>query len=180
MKYTVHIGNTPIVLEHENLPSNIDIDAMTTVDTSNLFGEAVTVSAAANRIGVMKAEIESQLAIAKLDLKIYEGKFRAKLRKEAAENGNYFTLRVDNSDVKVKATEKALETAFETEKQWIELKKVYIKKERDLNALDSLYWSIQNKSRTINNIVGGTTPEEFVSELVEGRINGILISKKKK
>lgn len=178
MRYTIHIGNKPIILEHDNLDSTINIDDLTTVDTSNLFGEAVTVSAAANRIGLLRSEVESNMALAKLELKIFEANFRSRLRKQAAENSGFFNLVVDEEEVKVKLTEKALESSFENDSKWVALQKDYIKAEKDFNALSALYWAIQNKSRTINNVVGGTTPEDFVSELVEGKVNGILIKKK--
>jgi len=43
--------------------------------------------------------------------------------------------------------------------------------------LSSLYWAIQDKSRKLNSLVNGTTPEEFISEMVAGKVNGILIEK---
>lgn len=180
MKYTVHIGTEPIVLEHDDLSRSINVDDLTSIDTSNIFGEAVTISAAVNRIGLLKAELGKRLAEDKLECKLYEGNFRNRLRREAANSGGTFSLRVDNDSVKVKITEKALETCFETDPEWIKLKKAFITTERNFNALDSLYWACQDKSRKLNSLVNGTTPEEFVEGMIEGRVNGILISKKKK
>ena len=45
--------------------------------------------------------------------------------------------------------------------------------------LDSLYWACQDKSRKLNGLVNGTTPQEFVEGMIEGKVNGILIKKKK-
>ena len=178
MKYTIHIGNKPITLQHDNFSEVLNVDDLTTVNTSNLFGEAVTINASANRIGLLRSEVESLLALKKLELKIFEGEFRAKLRKQAAENSGKFKIRVGNNDVEVKATEKALETAFETDTDWIELKKSYIKVEKEFNAISSLYWAVQNKARTLNTIISGTTPEDFIGGVVEGVVNGILVKKK--
>lgn len=178
MKYTIWQGDRPIILEHDNIEDTIDVDALTTIDTSNIFGEAVTISAATNRIGLLKAELESNFATIKLELKIFEGNFRGKLRKKAAENSGFFTLLIDDDEVKIKATEKALEYAHETDENWIKLKKDLIKTEKQLNQLGALYWAVQDKSRKLNGLVSGTTPEEFVAELIEGKINGILITKK--
>lgn len=178
MQYTIHVGTTPIILEHDNLDSTINVDDLTKIDTSNIFGEAVTISAAVNRIGLLKAEVEGLMAETKLEYKIYEGNFKSKLRKEAANNSGYYTMRVGNEDVKVKLTEKALETCFETDEKWIELKQKFIKAEKNFNALSSLYWACQDKSRKLNGLVNGTTPEEFVEGMIEGKVNGILIKKK--
>lgn len=177
MKYTIHIGNKPIILEHGNLDGIINVDDLTTINTSNIYGEAVTISAAVNRIGLLKAEVEGLMAETKLEYKIYEGKFKAKLRKQAVNNSGFYTMRVDNEDVKVKLTEKSLDTSFEIDEGWIKLKRKFIKAEKNFNALSSLYWACQDKSRKLNGLISGTTPKEFVAGMIEGKINGILIKK---
>ena len=83
MQYTIHVGDTPITLEHDNLDSTINVDDLTIIDTSNIFGEAVTISAAVNRIGLLKSEVEARMSETKLSYKIYEGEFKAKLRRQA-------------------------------------------------------------------------------------------------
>lgn len=176
MKYTIHVGDKPIILEHDDLESTINVDDLTKINPSNIFGEAVTISAAVNRIGLLKSEVEGIMAETKLEYKIYEGTFKSKLRKQAASTG-FYLVRVDNEDVRVKLSETSLASSFETDERWIELKKKSITAEKNFNALSSLYWSAQDKSRKLNSLVHGVTPEEFVAELIEGKINGILVKK---
>ena len=178
MKYTIHIGTEPITLEHASLDRTIDVDDLTTIDTGNIFGEHTTISAVVARIGLIKAEVEALMTKAKMNYKIYEGEYKAKLRKEAANNGGKYTIRVDNQDVEVKLTQGALDQSFETDPKWIELKSTFIQAEKNFNQLDVLYWACQDKSRKLNGLVNGTTPEEYVEGLVEGKVNGILIKKK--
>lgn len=177
MKYPVRIGDQTITLEHDDFDNHINVDAMTTIDTGNLFGEAVTISAVANRIGMLKSACESNMNSSKLELKIFEGRFRSKLRKEASKNAGFYTTDVDGEAVKVKITEKGLETAHQDSPEWIRLSKQFIEDERAFNNLSSLLWSIQDKARKLNTLVSGTTPHEFINGLVEGKINGILIKK---
>ncbi len=177
MEYKINVGGQEITLYHDNMDSSINVDDLTKIDVGNIYGDAVTISAAVNRIGLIKAEVEALVGETKLEYKIYEGQFKAKLRKQAANNGGFYTIRIDNDDVKIKATEKALETSFETDERWIELKKAFITAEKNFNSLSSLYWACQDKSRKLNTLVNGVTPNEFVSEMLEGKINGILIQK---
>jgi len=177
MEYKINVGGQEITLYHDNMDSSINVDDLTKIDVGNIYGDAVTISAAVNRIGLIKAEVEALVGETKLEYKIYEGQFKAKLRKQAANNGGFYTIRIGNEDVKIKATEKALETSFETDDRWIELKKAFITAEKNFNSLSSLYWACQDKSRKLNTLVNGVTPSEFVSEMIEGKINGILIQK---
>lgn len=177
MKYTIHIGDNPIILEHDDLDRTINIDDLTIIDSSNLFGEHTTMSAAVARIGLLKSEVEAKMAEAKLEYKLYEGTFKSELRKQASKNSNKYIVRVGNEDVEVKLTETGLSTSFETDARWIELKRAYITAEKNFNALDVLYWACQDKSRKLNGLVNGTTPDEYIAGLVSGKINGILIKK---
>jgi hypothetical protein len=153
MKYTIHIGNKPIVLEHGDFDDHINVDDLTKIDTSNLFGEAVTISAAANRVGLLKAEVGALMAESKLEYKLYEGNFKADLRRQAASNSGFYMMRVENEDVKVKLSETGLATCFETDAKWLELKRKFITAEKNFNALESLYWATQDKSRKLNGLV---------------------------
>ncbi len=177
MKYEIFIGDRKVTLEHGNLDSSVNIDELTTIDSSNIFGEHTTISAAVARIGLLKTEVEARMAEAKMAYRLYEGNFKAKLRKQASKNGNKFTIRVDNEDVEVKLTESALSSSFETDKDWLQLKRDFIQAEKNFNSLDVLYWACQDKSRKLNGLVNGTTPEEYISGMVSGKVNGILIKK---
>ena len=162
MKYLIHIGDSPIELEHGNLESTINVDELTTIDTGNIFGEHVTIAAAVNRIGLLKSEIQAKMSLCRLEEKIYVGKYRAERRRDAANDSGFFKIRVDN----------------EIDKEYIRLRTEFIQAEKNFNALDSLYWACQDKSRKLNGLISGTTPEDFIEGLVEGKVNGILINKK--
>jgi len=177
MEYKIRVGEQEITLYHDNMDASINVDELTRIDVGNIFGDAVTISAAVNRIGLIKAEVEALMSETKLDYKIYEGGFKAKLRKQAANNSGFYTVRIGNEDVKIKATEKALETCFETDEEWIRLRKLHIQAEKNFNSLSSLYWACQDKSRKLNSLVNGVTPTEFVEQMIEGKINGILLKK---
>jgi len=178
MKYTINVGNIPIELQHDDFESVINVDDLTKIDTSNIFGEAVTADASANRIGLMQAELDSQLADLHLDRKILQGQIKEKLRAQASADKGLYTIIVGGKEAKVKLTEKALETCFETDEDWIELSRKIIKKERMFNDLKSLYWSAQNKSRKLNGNIPSTVPEEFINDILGKTFNGILIKKK--
>lgn len=178
MEYTIHIGNQPLILEQGDFDEHVDIDALTGVESSNIFGEATTISAATNRFGMLKADAEKKLSDLKLDIRLLESNIKAEKRKQASENSGFYKMSVDGVDFKVKLTEKALESCFEMDDRWVKLKREFIDTEKQLNYITSIHWSMQDKCRKLNGVISSTTPKEFVDELIEGKINGILVKKK--
>jgi hypothetical protein len=181
MTQEIRIGEDQVVtLEFGLIEDVINVDDLTIIDTSNLFGEAVTISAAANRVGLMKADVDSKLAGLKLDLKLYENGFRNSLRAEASKNNGSYSIVVKGEKVTIKLTETGLATCHDSDPEWLRLKREVIAMEKSSNSLDALYWAVQDKGKKLNGLVASTTPEEFIAGVVEGKINGIMLSKGQK
>ncbi len=106
---------------------------------------------------------------------MFEASLKKQLRREANLSGGKFTI--DGESVKL--TEKSLEDAVILDVKYQTVSKEIIEAKRDLDMLDSLFWSVQDKSKKLNNILKPVTPEEFVSELIEGEINLLFIKKPK-
>lgn len=175
MRTVIHIDNQPLELIMADFDSEINVDEITSIDYSNLFGEAVTISTLLNRIGILKARAEAIYAEKKLEFDIYEATQRKRLRREAAMNSNYFKV----DDQQIKLTENSLEEAIIIDEGWQVNKKNVIKAQETLNKVDSIYWAISSKSKKLEVMLKPITPEEFYNELMEGTVNGILIKKRK-
>ena len=72
MKILVLFSGVPVELETNGFSGRIDIDQLTSIDTGNLYVEAVTVSALLNKVGLLRAEAEQALAEKKLDMEVCE------------------------------------------------------------------------------------------------------------
>lgn len=179
MEHEINLGGRKLILEYDALEGHINIEELTVIDASNIFGESATVSASANRIGLLKAELEEEVAFIKLEEKEYITKFQEKLRLSAANNGGKYKIRVEKEEVEVKLTEKGLESSYVTDSGWKEIKTRLIKTESSLSSISSLEWSVRDKAKKLNGFMVNVTPEEFVGGLVEGKVNGMLLSKPK-
>jgi len=138
------------------------------------------VPAVLNRIGVMRAEAESEYQKRKLILQVTEADARKGLRYEASKNGNKFLSEVSGEMVPIKMTEKSLEEAVVSDKDIILLREEVIDAEKAFKVLDNLFWAISSKDKKLNNLMKAVTPEDFLGNLVEGRINGIMIKKSRR
>lgn len=175
MIYTTHFDGKVVNLIMGDFEEDFDIDRVTSIDYSNLYGEAVTVSALMNKIGILRARAQSLQSEKELEFNIYESRTIKGFRREAIENGGKF--KVDGDFVKL--TESAIKEAVYLDKAWQVNKKNAIKATETFQVLDSLYWSIQSKDKKLSVLMTGVTPKEFFDEIIEGSINGIFIKKRK-
>lgn len=173
MNTVVHIGDKPVMLISADAEGAVDIDSLCRIDHSNLYGEIVTVSALLNKIGIWKAEAEALYNRSKLKCDIYEANFRKEIRIEANKNQGKFKM----GDDYIKLTEKSVEEAIYTDPEFQGLKDDMIENQRMLNILDSWFWAINDKSKKLSSIVKPVSPDEFLNELVEAKVNTFLIKK---
>ena len=90
MKILVHFSGVPVELETNGFSGRIDIDQLTSIDYGNLYGEAVTVSALLNKVGLLRAEAEQALAEKKLERDVCEADTKRKWRQQANANQGKF------------------------------------------------------------------------------------------
>lgn len=176
---TIFVNDMSILLTHSGLDDELNMDDLTRIDYGNLYGECVTVSALHNKIGILKAEAEAAYERKKLESDIYESNLRKRWRREATEGGKFNLIDENGEKEGIKLTEKSLDEAVLLDKgHQVNRKNVILYKE-NLNKLDSLFWSISSKDKKLNNIMKEVTPEEFQNEIIEGKINQIMIRKHK-
>ncbi len=174
MEILVHFNDVPVTLVTNGFEETVDIDKLTSIDYSNLYGEAVTVSALLNKVGLLRAEAERAVSEKKLEKEVYEADMKKGWRREANRNGGKFTI----EDEEIKLSEKALDEALLLNEDYQKLCLEYIEAQKNFSVLDALQWSVQDKSKKLNNLLKPVTPQEFLSELVEGKVNSFLIAKK--
>lgn len=174
MEILVHFNDVPVTLVTNGFEDTVDIDSLTSIDYSNLYGEAVTVSALLNKVGLLRAEAERAVSEKKLEKEVYEADMKKGWRREANRNGGKFTV----EEEEIKLSEKALDEALLLDEDYQRLCLEYIEAQKNFSVLDALQWSVQDKSKKLNNLLKPVTPQEFLSELVEGEVNSFLIAKK--
>ena len=174
MEILVHFNDVPVTLVTNGFEETVDIDKLTSIDYSNLYGEAVTVSALLNKVGLLRAEAERAVSEKKLEKEVHEADMKKGWRREANRNGGKFTI----EDEEIKLSEKALDEALLLDEDYQKLCLEYIEAQKNFSVLDALQWSVQDKSKKLNNLLKPVTPQEFLSELVEGKVNSFLIAKK--
>ena len=162
----LHLGNQVVTIKFGKFEDEIDADDLCRIDYGNLYGEALTVSALINRIGILRAESEFILNSKKLEYDVREAQLRKDERRKANSDGT-------------KITEKALEDIVLLDEGLIVMRNNVAKAEKDFKIMEALYYAILSKDKKLNNILKPLTPQELGNEIIEGKVNGLIISKNK-
>lgn len=173
MEITTHFGTTPVTLVTNGFEDRVDIDQLTSINYENLYGEAVTISALLNKVGMLRADAECTMNEKKLERDVCEAELKKQWRSEANQNQGKFEIEGEE----IKLSEKALDEALLLDEDYQNLCVEYINAQKNFGILDALQWAIQDKSKKLNNLLKPVTPAEFLNELVEGKVNTFLVKK---
>ncbi len=162
----VEVGSKTYHLILQPFDGIIDTDDMLKIDYSNIVGELLTFPVLFNRVGILKAEIDSLVAEDKFDCQTYEAQLQEEYRKKLTADGS-------------KTTEAQITNCVLTDGNFRVRKKNYFKLLKHQGILDALYWSAKSKDDKLNKIADKLRPEEFEKELLEDTVNGVLIKRVK-
>lgn len=172
----IELPNSMVELTLGQFDTDIDTDELCQIHYHNLMGEILTSSLLLNRIGNTKAEFENLLAESKLDFDIQSAHIKEKKRKELT----FETLDSKGQPKISKPTVDEVENAYLMSIEYKVMKQKIFKSQKNLAYIDSLYWSIKSKDEKIIKLSEKLRPEEFEKDLVEERINGVMIKLKPK
>ena len=172
----IHFKSKMITLSFEEFDTDIDIDELVKIHYDNLMGEILTISALLNKVGWLKAEAQDSVRQASLDLAILEAQTKEHYRKT-----NTVKTQDAKGNAKIKApTQNEVDNMITTDENCIKTKKRLFRVEKEYDYVDSLYWAVKSKDQKLNRIADSLKPEEYERDIVEGKINGILIKAHKK
>jgi len=162
----ITVGDKIISLKVEGFDTDVEVDDLLRIDYSNIMGEILTFPVLLNRIGLLKADQEEVAAKAKLEVDILGARLSEQYRKKLT--------RIENEKMK-SPTVAEVENAVLLDEGFQLKKKSLFRKQRDLQYIDSLYWSAKSKDDKLNKMGGSLKPEDHTNMLLEGSINGVLI-----
>lgn len=161
-KHTIELATKMVVLKLEPFDTDVDMDEYTKIHFHNIMGEILTCSVALNRVGVLLAETEQMVSESKLDNDIYYAQKSEEIRKEM--------IRLSQ-----KPTEATVESAILISPEYKVKKQMFIKLQKSRDIVNSFYWALKDKSSKLDKISDKLRPDEFEKDLIEEKINGVMI-----
>jgi len=165
---SIELKNKVLNLRVIPFDSDIDIQDILRIDYSNLVAEILSFSVIYNRVMNLKAEVNHLLSSTKFELDILEADLKDEHR------GKISDKKGKNATVDEVNVETLKDPRYQ--KKFKEL----MNRQKDVDYIDSFYWGCQSKNAKLDILSRNVTPEEFEKEIVEGKINSVMINTKKK
>lgn len=162
-----HTKNKTITITTSDFDDDVDTDDLTKIDYTNIFAEIITIPALLNKVGLLKAEANNELRHKETEFKIFEEELRRRMRQKAKDNGE-------------KPTEKWLEQEIILDPAWRVQQRNLINKQKDVDVIESFYWAIDAKKRSLENFSRNVIPEEYENEIIEGKINSVYVKSRER
>lgn len=168
-KKVVNIAGKQYILRIGEFNEDFDVEEFLKIDYSNLIGELVTFPIIENRIGIMLADAESKVTEVKLNRDILEAKLKEK----------YMIALTDVNNGK-RPTIDAINAAILQDKGYQAIIRSKIAAEKARDYANSLLWACKSKSQKIEKLSLTIQNQEVSAEQLEGKVNGIVISRSKR
>lgn len=150
------------------IPNRINMDELTEIDYSNIYYELCIIPTLINVAGSLRSDSEKEFKRKKIILELTENKkfihYRQELTKEV--NGRLKS-----------PTEKEVSAHVSLDKEVRRAKSALITAENNFQNMDSFFWSVKSKEKSLNNIGLSIQlhPEDFLQEITEKWFKGFKI-----
>lgn len=137
----------------------INLDQLLKVDIANLSLEVITFPIMLNQIGLLMADANYNVNVAKMQVEQYEGQLAESLR------SGY----VPESGSKGMSNEKVAE-AIARDPKYILKKQIYFKRIKEQEIINSLYWSMKSKDSKLDKLSMSIQAGDVETAIVESKL----------
>lgn len=175
-KLVISIGNRTFTLTYTPFDTDLDLDDLTSIHYSNIYGEMVTISTLLNKVGLLKEDMEEVVKDHDLQLAIYKADLFEMYRKNLSKREPY--VRKDGYKVIEPGTTEIENNVYKDKGYQLKYRE-NLKIHKNFGYINSLYWSLKSKDDKLNALIKNVTPKEFQSGIITGKINTIMLKEHK-
>lgn len=157
-----------VAIHVEEWDWDVNLDELLRIDYSNIFGEIITIPVLENQAGRLAAQIKNYYKSEKMKMEIKEAEVRHLYRNEqSAAGAKAPSIQMVDDYVMMDPIVKSMRYRL-------------LRLEKEMDQIEVLYESVKSKSFKLNNLSKSVVPAEYEKDLVEGKINNVMIHVKNK
>jgi hypothetical protein len=164
----IPIGDRVVILKIHDMDLD-DLEDAIKITYDNILGEILTFPVILNRIGMLRADMEHIVNMAKRDLEVRAANLNEHYKK---------SLTIIDGEKRKYPTVNEIESAVTRDPIYNKEREAYYRKQKHLGYIESIYWAARSKDQKLNNIQG-ITPSDFEKNLLESRVNNVMIKMQK-
>lgn len=130
-----------LMLKSTIYSNDIDLEKLLRIDLANIAAEIVTIPIVLNHFGIILADLTNAYNESKINLNIQESKVRDRILSSSAE------------DKKKPPRVEDLDSMIRSDKTVVIMKKTLYKRQKDMDYINSIYWSLKSKDDKLNKLV---------------------------
>jgi len=146
--------------------SIIEIEDLLQIHTHNIVADMVTWPVILNRIANIKAIIDQHVDQLNLEFSIFESVQYEQVKKQMLEADS-------------KPTETSIKMSITRLPEYKDKKLQIIDAQKQADIVGGLYLAAKSKDKKLEVISGKIKPDDFANEILEEKINGVIITKHK-
>lgn len=154
-------ANNKLMFKMSNISAEeISLDNLLRVNISNIGAELLTITIVLNHFGILLADVTSNYGEAKLALSVHESNLRESILSEPRTK---------------KPTKEDIDAEITRDKIWQVRKKAVIRKQKEMEYVSAIYWSLKSKDDKISSICRNTNIKtgDIEEELINSRLRKI-------
>jgi len=164
-KLVFNLGDKVVKFTVQDFDKNVEIDKLLKIDYGNLVAELVTFPVVVNKLGLLAAEMDNEVQLAKLNLSVTEAKLKDKIRKQ-------LTFEDDKGRRKT-PTIAEVDDALTRNKLWIKKKTAYITIMKEKEYMYSIYESAKDKSRKLDKLSLTLKTGDIDTDIIQRQLNNV-------
>ena len=159
-KLVFSVGDKLIKFNIQEFEKTVDIDRLLKIDYGNLIAELVTFPVILNKIGILNADVENNLRLAKMNFKIREAKIQKQVRSDFLAKGK-------------KPTVAEVEETLLANKVWQKYQMEYFEAEKQKDYIMSIYIASKDKSEKLNKLSLTLRVGDIDEQLIQKQLNNV-------
>lgn len=164
-KLVFNIGEKLVKFTIEEFQDNVDIDRLLKTDYGNLVAELITFPVILNKLGILEADINNEVRLAKLNLEVRKAKLSKAVRISLSDSDEKGKVR--------KPTVAELDDALSTNRVYIKYQQDYFEAQKQQDYISSIYKAAKSKSDKLDKLSLTLRAGDIDEELVQKQFNNL-------
>ena len=174
-KILINVLGKELVIKCPSFENEVELLKMLSLEPQNFKEDFLTIDTLVNFFGTQYIQKENEYKLCKIQLEVKRGELYNKLKVSLISS----KTNAKGEVVDKLPTEEDIKSNIMIDKEYFEHSKKIIDLECEKNILENIFWCLKSKSEKLNIVCSNIQPEDFVSDVIENKMQKVKAKKNK-